>query len=110
MRWCKQHVHMTLRGFHPATQSAAGVVNTLHAGHDFGDQGFVFGAAAEIFIHGTDQLVLVLQHHGLQTLQVGNTDRKSTRLNSSHVKNSYAVFCLKKKKDNYVNKYVRDTK
>src|SRR5690606_39769403 len=23
-------------------------------------------------------------------------DRKSTRLNSSHVKNSYAVFCLKK--------------
>src|SRR5436309_9034100 len=27
-------------------------------------------------------------------------DRKSTRLNSSHVKNSYAVFCLKKKKNN----------
>src|SRR5436309_8602660 len=25
------------------------------------------------------------------------TDRKSTRLNSSHVKTSYAVFCLKKK-------------
>src|SRR5690606_41577376 len=25
-------------------------------------------------------------------------DRKSTRLNSSHVKSSYAVFCLKKKK------------
>src|SRR5690606_40507202 len=25
-------------------------------------------------------------------------DRKSTRLNSSHVKTSYAVFCLKKKK------------
>src|SRR5438874_5334088 len=24
-------------------------------------------------------------------------DRKSTRLNSSHVENSYAVFCLKKK-------------
>src|SRR5690606_42049039 len=27
-----------------------------------------------------------------------NKDRKSTRLNSSHVKISYAVFCLKKKK------------
>src|SRR5690606_39773495 len=27
-------------------------------------------------------------------------DRKSTRLNSSHVKISYAVFCLKKKKNN----------
>src|SRR5690606_40270819 len=25
-------------------------------------------------------------------------DRKSTRLNSSHVKSSYAVFCMKKKK------------
>src|SRR5690554_2104947 len=28
-------------------------------------------------------------------------DRKSTRLNSSHVRISYAVFCLKKKKNNY---------
>src|SRR5438874_7607944 len=27
-------------------------------------------------------------------------DRKSTRLNSSHVEISYAVFCLKKKKEN----------
>src|SRR5690349_23629261 len=27
-------------------------------------------------------------------------DRKSTRLNSSHVEISYAVFCLKKKKKN----------
>src|SRR5690606_42085419 len=31
----------------------------------------------------------------------GNIDRKSTRLNSSHVKNSYAVFCLKKKNQIY---------
>src|SRR5258708_27148435 len=29
---------------------------------------------------------------------VGNEDRKSTRLNSSHQIISYAVFCLKKKK------------
>src|SRR3989442_2915319 len=29
---------------------------------------------------------------------VGRLDRKSTRLNSSHVRISYAVFCLKKKK------------
>src|SRR5256885_12349213 len=28
----------------------------------------------------------------------GTTDRKSTRLNSSHLVISYAVFCLKKKK------------
>src|SRR2546430_7156807 len=30
-----------------------------------------------------------------------NTDRKSTRLNSSHSQISYAVFCLKKKKRHY---------
>src|SRR5690606_41884301 len=33
-------------------------------------------------------------------LQPVSRDRKSTRLNSSHVKISYAVFCLKKKKQN----------
>src|SRR5215813_9723325 len=32
-------------------------------------------------------------------------DRKSTRLNSSHVRNSYAVFCLKKKKDSPGNEF-----
>src|SRR5690349_22275356 len=32
------------------------------------------------------------------------TDRKSTRLNSSHVEISYAVFCLKKKKKKKKNK------
>src|SRR5207302_8559884 len=32
-------------------------------------------------------------------LVMNQRDRKSTRLNSSHVKNSYAVFCLKKKSD-----------
>src|SRR5690606_42136459 len=32
-------------------------------------------------------------------------DRKSTRLNSSHVKISYAVFCLKKKKKKHMAKH-----
>src|SRR2546427_8625018 len=31
--------------------------------------------------------------------RVPDGDRKSTRLNSSHSQNSYAVFCLKKKRD-----------
>src|SRR5258707_4515544 len=31
--------------------------------------------------------------------QRGEQDRKSTRLNSSHANISYAVFCLKKKKE-----------
>src|SRR5687768_18190406 len=34
---------------------------------------------------------------------VFDTDRKSTRLNSSHGYISYAVFCLKKKKKKYNN-------
>src|SRR5438477_4173105 len=46
------------------------------------------------------------QHHGPQPAQVligvdveaAARDRKSTRLNSSHMSISYAVFCLKKKK------------
>src|SRR3989454_9302974 len=34
-------------------------------------------------------------------LDAAYRDRKSTRLNSSHLVISYAVFCLKKKKKNY---------
>src|SRR5688500_19727565 len=34
-------------------------------------------------------------------VEPGTLDRKSTRLNSSHLVNSYAVFCLKKK--NHIN-------
>src|SRR5690606_2877270 len=34
-------------------------------------------------------------------------DRKSTRLNSSHVKISYAVFCLKKKKNQQLIEIMR---
>src|SRR2546430_11042675 len=37
-------------------------------------------------------------HRRGQQVRVG--DRKSTRLNSSHSQISYAVFCLKKKKNN----------
>src|SRR4249919_4399053 len=38
------------------------------------------------------------------------SDRKSTRLNSSHVKISYAVFCLKKKKKKYINLFLQKKK
>src|SRR5256885_5261043 len=36
--------------------------------------------------------------HSPQSPRAKSTDRKSTRLNSSHLVISYAVFCLKKKK------------
>src|SRR5690606_39748770 len=40
----------------------------------------------------------VIDHLERQGVPAKVRDRKSTRLNSSHVKISYAVFCLKKKK------------
>src|SRR5256885_4156571 len=51
------------------------------------------------------ELAAARQHCACQFLPCGNwhaqccrADRKSTRLNSSHLVISYAVFCLKKKK------------
>src|SRR5690606_41730790 len=41
---------------------------------------------------------LLVSEPDLLILDEPTKDRKSTRLNSSHVKISYAVFCLKKKK------------
>src|SRR5947209_13206016 len=38
----------------------------------------------------------VITENGVENRR-GGGDRKSTRLNSSHANNSYAVFCLKKK-------------
>src|SRR5256885_12542685 len=52
--------------------------------------------------HDQGQVFLVLHHQlepALQQARAGLLqDRKSTRLNSSHLVISYAVFCLKKKK------------
>src|SRR5690349_23409954 len=47
----------------------------------------VRAANAEHLVDHPEELVALVQ------------DRKSTRLNSSHVESSYAVFCLKKKKE-----------
>src|SRR5690606_42055263 len=57
-------------------------------------------------VEGVFVITLTLQHEVAETADrramtqgvVSHQDRKSTRLNSSHVKISYAVFCLKKKK------------
>src|SRR5690349_23459656 len=40
---------------------------------------------------------------------IPSRDRKSTRLNSSHVENSYAVFCLKNKMSALANEDVPDS-
>src|SRR5690606_39994497 len=49
----------------------------------------------------SEELVRVERYspsYGVTSARETERDRKSTRLNSSHVKISYAVFCLKKKK------------
>src|SRR5690625_6225755 len=67
------------------------------------DQGFLDGSVSYAV---NDNITVGLQFTNLLNTQtktlmtLDNEDRKSTRLNSSHVAISYAVFCLKKKKQN----------
>src|SRR6266496_6276678 len=53
-------------------------------------------ALATGYVHGPR--VIASGHGALRSSSLPHVDRKSTRLNSSHVETSYAVFCLKKKK------------
>src|SRR2546429_6727313 len=57
--------------------------------------------------HSNDAIQLPEPRNGAQK----STDRKSTRLNSSHGYISYAVFCLKKKKNrkHYLNNVVQSS-
>src|SRR5690606_41306476 len=64
----------------------------------------VVGEVCDRQIHGVTGIVpkdlenkLFIRRESAEP-SAGTTDRKSTRLNSSHVKISYAVFCLKKKR------------
>src|SRR2546426_8480320 len=50
---------------------------------------------AEIEKHFPGTVTMTILYQG----PPGSADRKSTRLNSSHLVISYAVFCLKKKKE-----------
>src|SRR5439155_17179507 len=54
--------------------------------------------------HGGSVGRFVVRPELLEQRLEGPIDRKSTRLNSSHVAISYAVFCLKKKKKKKKNK------
>src|SRR3989442_10533378 len=49
----------------------------------------------------------MLCRHARRAWSLPPTDRKSTRLNSSHVRISYAVFCLKKKKKSQKSNHSR---
>src|SRR3712207_7212810 len=75
-----------------AVQDAAQVGQRQEAGVEQ-----VAAIAAHKLLKGAPPL---LRPHLLQGGQLQRPDRKSTRLNSSHANISYAVFCLKKKKNN----------
>src|SRR5688572_32530570 len=63
-------------------------------------RGLKFQAAKDLIVQ-IPRLLMRLAALGSSTLYVfagEESDRKSTRLNSSHSQISYAVFCLKKKK------------
>ena len=53
-----------------------------------------------VFLKGADEELIDPQETLDLLAGIAGTDRKSTRLNSSHITISYAVFCLKKKKNN----------
>src|SRR2546427_6919156 len=52
-------------------------------------------------LHGDTARGFPKEHYRRNGNGRATSDRKSTRLNSSHSQISYAVFCLKKKKNNY---------
>src|SRR5258705_5624675 len=54
--------------------------------------------------HAIGVVPRILRAHEHDLLE--EVDRKSTRLNSSHLGISYAVFCLKKKKNSRANRRV----
>src|SRR5690625_6706243 len=57
---------------------------------------FLLEKGHDVLVFGPTIATPALEHAG--ELVSVPSDRKSTRLNSSHVAISYAVFCLKKKK------------
>src|SRR3989442_15089007 len=61
----------------------------------------VYGVARRLCVTSLCYVVLAtpLASQRPQPFDQQLRDRKSTRLNSSHVRISYAVFCLKKKKE-----------
>src|SRR5690606_41758264 len=72
-------------------QLLAYLKQVLILGQKLGTQAFVFGSPK-------NRLKGSLSANQANSIALDFLDRKSTRLNSSHVKISYAVFCLKKKK------------
>src|SRR5690625_6870373 len=84
---CKEH-----GAFDPTTMGSVSNVGLMaQKAEEYGSHDKTFEIPANGTVTVTDAQGNVLMEHSVE-------DRKSTRLNSSHVAISYAVFCLKKKK------------
>src|SRR3712207_8135374 len=57
------------------------------------------GETCHLAVLDSGEAVYVAKMESRQSVRLVSRDRKSTRLNSSHANISYAVFCLKKKKN-----------
>src|SRR3712207_7424989 len=67
------------------------------------------GEAVEVRVHYQVGHVAMDKHlSGQESRNLIGGDRKSTRLNSSHANISYAVFCLKKKKNKGIKFHTYD--
>src|SRR5438067_3610456 len=62
------------------------------------NEGFASWMGTKCSDYFNPQWEVWLRSNGKKQRAMETEDRKSTRLNSSHVSISYAVFCLKKKK------------
>src|SRR5690606_23245354 len=80
-------------GLGDSLQAVPNPFNAVHGGAECVPH--LADRVADLVERGLDARVPHAGDHGAQALP--RLDRKSTRLNSSHVKISYAVFCLKKK-------------
>src|SRR5690554_7620802 len=72
-----------------------------HRQYKFTDYTTAPGVILYVFLFVPEVLSDLARHKSpvfLLLIRLPRRDRKSTRLNSSHVRISYAVFCLKKKK------------
>src|SRR5256886_8473764 len=105
-------------GLQAADAVQSGTVEMCHTAsyYYFGkDPTFAFGTAVPFGLNSRMQTAWIYFGGGMELMNdlykkfniygipAGNTgaDRKSTRLNSSHSQISYAVFCLKKKKNRH---------
>src|SRR5690606_41840160 len=107
MSFLKSQLSMSLDGYYNTTTDMltdmSGAIGVpISVGGAFAEQNY-----AGVKAWGTEVSVTWKSHVNEVNYSIGmnfglsnykTTDRKSTRLNSSHVKISYAVFCLKKKK------------